>query len=229
MKNPAKKVYHFFGVMAQDSNILLMIFYLIAKFGISASYLIVYPFAGVQIHVPPELYPTEVRGLGLGFSAYVGGIGICCIPLINYLGRAHLVIPLVIMGLVSVAGGFGCSPPARNFEHHSPNNDRGSSPSPSLMEDGLSLTSEARNEPQHIQLTMLRQKVSMRSEELGSNNSSQDQGSRGEEEEAHEQSPLRGNELRRSSSRRKRLVRQGSNTLEAPTDSTGAIMITPWW
>jgi len=96
------------------------------------------------------------------------------------------------------------------------------------MEDGLSLTNEAKNEPQHIQLTLLRQKVSMRSEELASNNSSQDQGSRGEEE-AHEQSPLRGNELRRSSSKRKRLVRQGSNTMEAPTDSTGAIMITPWW
>lgn len=36
---------------------------------------------------PPELYPTEVRGVGLGFSAYIGGIGICLIPLINYLVR----------------------------------------------------------------------------------------------------------------------------------------------
>ncbi|CAG7817034.1 unnamed protein product [Allacma fusca] len=28
---------------------------------------------------------------------------------------------------------------------------------------------------------------------------------------------------------RKRLVRQGSSIMEAPTDSTGAIIITPWW
>ena len=61
----------------------MMIFYLTAKLGISASYLIIYPFAG-------ELYPTEVRGLGLGFSAYIGGIGLCCIPLINYLVRVSL-------------------------------------------------------------------------------------------------------------------------------------------
>ncbi len=111
-----------------------------------------------------------------------------------------------------------------------------SSPSPSLMEDGLSLTTEPRNEPQHIQLTLLRNKMSMKSEDLAdtdggngpSNNTSQDQGSRGDEE-AHELSPLRGNELRRSSSKRKRLVRQGSSTMEAPTNSAGAIMITPWW
>lgn len=105
------------------------------------------------------------------------------------------------------------------------------------MEDGLCLTTEPRNEPQHIQLTLLRHKMSMRSEDLAdsdggssgpSNNTSQDQGSRGDEE-AHERSPLRGNELRRSSSKRKRLVRQGSSTMEAPTNSAGAIMITPWW
>ncbi|CAG7817036.1 unnamed protein product [Allacma fusca] len=85
-------------LLPEDSTTLLMTFYLISKFGISASYLIIYPFAG-------ELYPTEVRGLGLGFSAYIGGIGICCIPLINYLGRTNLVLPLIVMGAVSVVGG----------------------------------------------------------------------------------------------------------------------------
>jgi len=48
-----------------------------------------------------------------------------------------------------------------------------------------------------------------------------------------ETSPLRatgsrGNSGEGSRRQSKRLVRQGS-TLEAPTDSKGAIIITPWW
>jgi nitrate/nitrite transporter NarK len=57
--------------------------YLVAKFAIAASFLIIYPFAG-------ELFPTEVRGIGIGFAAYVGGIGLCIIPFVNYLVRNHL-------------------------------------------------------------------------------------------------------------------------------------------
>lgn len=45
---------------------------------ISASYLIIYPFAG-------ELYPTQVRGVGIGTSSYIGGLGLIVIPFINYL------------------------------------------------------------------------------------------------------------------------------------------------
>jgi len=52
--------------------------YLIAKFAIAASFLILYPFAG-------ELYPTEVRGIGIGFTAYLGGLGLAVIPFVNYL------------------------------------------------------------------------------------------------------------------------------------------------
>lgn len=51
---------------------------MIAKFAIAASFLILYPFAG-------ELYPTEVRGIGIGFTAYLGGLGLVVIPFINYL------------------------------------------------------------------------------------------------------------------------------------------------
>jgi nitrate/nitrite transporter NarK len=51
---------------------------LIAKFAIAASFLILYPFAG-------ELYPTEVRGIGIGFTAYLGGLGLAVIPFVNYL------------------------------------------------------------------------------------------------------------------------------------------------
>ncbi|KAK8720576.1 hypothetical protein OTU49_013229, partial [Cherax quadricarinatus] len=75
-----------------------LILYLVAKFTESAAFLIIYPFAA-------ELYPTEVRGVGIGFSAYVGGLGLVIIPFINYLGTEMLVMPLVIMGLVSTIGG----------------------------------------------------------------------------------------------------------------------------
>lgn len=45
---------------------------------ISASFLIIYPFAG-------ELYPTQARGIGIGTSSYIGGLGLIGIPFITYL------------------------------------------------------------------------------------------------------------------------------------------------
>lgn len=65
---------------------------------ISASFLIIYPFAG-------ELYPTQARGIGIGTSSYIGGLGLIGIPFITYLGKDNLKLPLVIMGGVSVLGG----------------------------------------------------------------------------------------------------------------------------
>lgn len=55
-----------------------MVLYLFSKFTISASFLIIYPFAG-------ELYPTQMRGIGIGMSAYIGGLGLIIIPFIVYL------------------------------------------------------------------------------------------------------------------------------------------------
>ncbi|XP_055386650.1 carcinine transporter [Condylostylus longicornis] len=75
-----------------------LILYLISKALLSASFLIIYPFAG-------ELYPTEVRGIGIGISSYIGGLGLIVIPFITYLGKENLRLPLVIMGCVSVLGG----------------------------------------------------------------------------------------------------------------------------
>ncbi|KAG8042483.1 hypothetical protein G9C98_005117 [Cotesia typhae] len=40
-----------------------------------------------------------------GFSAYISGLGLIIIPFITYLGRENLVLPLVILGTVSVIGG----------------------------------------------------------------------------------------------------------------------------
>lgn len=56
----------------------ILIMFLFSKFTISASFLIIYPFAG-------ELYPTSIRGLGIGASAYIAGLGLIIIPFINYL------------------------------------------------------------------------------------------------------------------------------------------------
>ncbi|KAG7162834.1 Carcinine transporter-like 5 [Homarus americanus] len=71
------------------ASLATLVLYLVAKFSESAAFLIIYPFAA-------ELYPTEVRGVGIGFSAYVGGLG---------LGTEMLVLPLLIMGVVSALGG----------------------------------------------------------------------------------------------------------------------------
>ncbi|KAL7740582.1 hypothetical protein ACLKA6_009468 [Drosophila palustris] len=75
-----------------------LILYLISKALLSASFLIIYPFAG-------ELYPTQVRGIGIGASSYIGGLGLIVIPFVTYLGKENLKLPLVIMGFVSVMGG----------------------------------------------------------------------------------------------------------------------------
>jgi hypothetical protein len=66
---------------------------------ICGSFLIIYPFAG-------ELYPTQARGVGIGFSSYVGGLGLIIIPFITYLGKENLRLPLFIMGCVVIGGGF---------------------------------------------------------------------------------------------------------------------------
>uniref|UniRef100_A0A0K8VPL8 Organic cation transporter 1 n=3 Tax=Bactrocera latifrons TaxID=174628 RepID=A0A0K8VPL8_BACLA len=75
-----------------------LVIYLISKALLSASFLIIYPFAG-------ELYPTQVRGIGIGASSYIGGLGLIVIPFVTYLGRDNLKLPLVIMGIISMIGG----------------------------------------------------------------------------------------------------------------------------
>ncbi|KAF2364329.1 Major facilitator sugar transporter-like [Trinorchestia longiramus] len=81
-----------------ESTVVAQSFYLAAKFSEAAAFLIIYPFSA-------ELFPTSVRGVGIGFAAYVGGLGLIVIPFINYLGSEMLSLPLVIMGVLSVVGG----------------------------------------------------------------------------------------------------------------------------
>ncbi|XP_017769527.1 PREDICTED: carcinine transporter [Nicrophorus vespilloides] len=85
-------------LLPQDAVTATLILYLISKFAIAAAFLIIYPFSG-------ELYPTEIRGIGIGISSYIGGLGLIIIPFITYLGSDNLILPLMIMGMVSVIGG----------------------------------------------------------------------------------------------------------------------------
>ncbi|XP_018329394.1 carcinine transporter isoform X2 [Agrilus planipennis] len=64
--------------VASGDEKTILVLYLASKWAISASFLIIYPFAG-------ELYPTQLRGIGIGASAYIGGLGLIIIPFINYL------------------------------------------------------------------------------------------------------------------------------------------------
>lgn len=56
----------------------VLILYLIGKFSIAATYVIIYAYAS-------ELYPTEIRGMGLGFASYTGMLGAAIIPFVDYL------------------------------------------------------------------------------------------------------------------------------------------------
>ncbi|KAK0158710.1 hypothetical protein PV328_009685 [Microctonus aethiopoides] len=85
-------------LLPSDAVMTTLILFLLSKSTISASFLIIYPFAG-------ELYPTQLRGIAIGFSAYISGLGLIIIPFITYLGTENLVLPLVILGAVSVIGG----------------------------------------------------------------------------------------------------------------------------
>jgi len=62
----------------QDAVTETLILFLVSKSAISASFLIIYPFAG-------ELYPTQLRGVAIGFSAYISGLGLIIIPFVTYL------------------------------------------------------------------------------------------------------------------------------------------------
>ena len=61
-----------------DAVMATLILFLLSKSAISASFLIIYPFAG-------ELYPTQLRGVAIGFSAYISGLGLIIIPFVTYL------------------------------------------------------------------------------------------------------------------------------------------------
>uniref|UniRef100_A0AAR5P5L2 Major facilitator superfamily (MFS) profile domain-containing protein n=4 Tax=Dendroctonus ponderosae TaxID=77166 RepID=A0AAR5P5L2_DENPD len=85
-------------LVPKENDQTTLVLFLVSKSAISASFFIIYPFAG-------ELYPTAIRGLGIGASAYIAGLGLIIIPFVTYLGSDVLVLPIIIMGIISVLGG----------------------------------------------------------------------------------------------------------------------------
>ncbi|XP_049762165.1 carcinine transporter isoform X1 [Schistocerca cancellata] len=186
--------------------------YLISKFAISASFLIIYPFAG-------ELYPTQLRGIGIGTSAYIGGLGLIIIPFITYLGSENLVLPLVIMGAISVIGGLSGLRLPETLHHRLPQ----------TVEEGEEFgkdwsfkdcirciperpssiaTSYEDLEPHEtVELPVMPQELV---------------------QPPSEATPLERRETRRFSNRTPRLVRQ-SSVMETPVDSSGVMQMTYWF
>lgn len=70
-------------LLPNDADMETLYLFLVSKAMLSASFLIIYPFAG-------ELYPTQVRGVGIGTSSYIGGLGLIVIPFITYLVKTFL-------------------------------------------------------------------------------------------------------------------------------------------
>ncbi|XP_059476559.1 carcinine transporter [Neocloeon triangulifer] len=206
-------------LLPADAVVLTLILYLFAKFTISASFLIIYPFAG-------ELYPTQLRGVGIGASAYISGLGLIVIPFIVYLGMEMLVLPLVVMGVISVIGGLaGLRLPetlhtklpqtveegeefGKDFSMNDclrcvPASQHGSYEDLSVQLSELNIASvEAVNADEPLSPT-----------------------------EATEETPFgsRSKSIRRSIARQSKILVRQSSVLETPYDSSGAMKMTYWY
>ena len=82
-----------------DNNAGSLAFSNIGKFGLTASFAIVYLYAA-------EIFPTILRATGLGSSSLWARFGSIIAPIIGgYLGEINRVIPIIIFAVLSVAAG----------------------------------------------------------------------------------------------------------------------------
>lgn len=86
------------GLPENNPDAILAV-YLLGKFCISASFFVICMYGG-------ELYPTIIRGIGLGTSATVATLGVCLGPIIIHVGRDYVTLPLVIFGGFAIVGAF---------------------------------------------------------------------------------------------------------------------------
>ncbi|XP_062846692.1 solute carrier family 22 member 13 [Trichomycterus rosablanca] len=70
---------------------------MIGKFGITASFVIIYIYSA-------EIFPTVLRQTGIGVSSVFARIGGVLAPLINLLGKSHPVVPVVIFASAPLLG-----------------------------------------------------------------------------------------------------------------------------
>ena len=77
---------------------VLMVMAAIAKFGIASAYDILYQVAS-------EIYPTVIRGSGIGFSSIVGEMFSIAMPYIIYSAGIYHLLPMVIIGILAMMSG----------------------------------------------------------------------------------------------------------------------------
>eukprot|EP00058_Branchiostoma_floridae_P006628 XP_002592116.1 hypothetical protein BRAFLDRAFT_59470 [Branchiostoma floridae] len=80
---------------------LTMTLAMIGKFGIAASFNIIYIWTG-------EIYPTVIRNLGLGVSSMWARVGGIISPFVALLADSWRPLPYIVFGGVSVLGGILC-------------------------------------------------------------------------------------------------------------------------
>lgn len=83
--------------VATDAVWVTVCLAMIGKFGIAASFAVFYVFVG-------ELLPTVLRSQAMGIASFIAGIGLLAFPYIVHLAVYSRVLPLIIMGTLSVAG-----------------------------------------------------------------------------------------------------------------------------
>ncbi|KAG8128644.1 hypothetical protein E2320_015465, partial [Naja naja] len=79
-------------------SVLAIILMMIGKFGITASFSMVYVYTA-------ELYPTIVRNMGIGASSMASRIGSILSPYFVYLGAYDRFLPYILMGSLTVLAG----------------------------------------------------------------------------------------------------------------------------
>ncbi|XP_043271399.1 organic cation transporter 1-like [Venturia canescens] len=81
----------------EDAVWVTVLLAMIGKFGIAASFAVFYVFVG-------ELLPTVLRSQAMGIASFIAGIGLLTFPYIVHLAVYSRVLPLIVMGSLSVAG-----------------------------------------------------------------------------------------------------------------------------
>jgi len=201
-------------LLSEDAVTETLVLFLVSKFFISASFLIIYPFAG-------ELYPTQLRGIGIGMSAYVAGLGLILIPFVTYLGTDVLVLPLVILGVVSVVGGLSGLRLPETLHHRLPQ----------TVEDGEEFGKDW-TLAECLRCIPVRPSVSGSYEGLSDGGQSLEMSSQKPAENEirfqDEATPFGKDSAVRMSKRIPQLVHQ-SSTMESPVDTCGAMKMTYWF
>ena len=90
-------LYTWSALVAADAVWVTVSLAMIGKFGIAASFAVFYVFVG-------ELLPTVLRSQAMGIASFIAGIGLLTFPYIVHLAVYSRVLPLIVMGSLSVAG-----------------------------------------------------------------------------------------------------------------------------